>query len=66
MRSLLLSLPFLGAIEGERVLTVDSDKLARLLKVVITNGQVTKDRAAAMLARLLLRTKVLLSRRIAR
>ena len=40
--------------------------LARLLKVVITNGQVTKDRAAAMLARLLLSTKVLLNGRVAR
>ena len=58
----------LVGVQGERVLSVHLavHRLARLLKVVITNGQVTKDRAAAMLARLLLRTKVLLSGRIAR
>ena len=58
----------LVGVQGERVLSVHLavHRLARLLKVVITNGQVTKDRAAAMLARLLLSTKVLLSGRVAR
>ena len=60
MRSLLLSLPFLGAIEGERVLTVDSDKLARLLKVVI-NRQVAKNVLTVLASR---RSEAILARGI--
>ena len=58
----------LVGVQGERVLSVHlaMHHLARLLKVLITNGQVTKDWAATMLARLLLSTKVLLSGRVAR
>ena len=46
----------LVAVEGERVLSVDLavHDFARLLKVVITDRQVTKDSAAAVITRLLL------------
>ena len=60
MSSLLLSLPSLGAVEGERVLTVDFSKLARLLKVVI-NRQIAKNVLTVLASR---RSEAILARGI--